>query len=112
MDAFKVLLWDTIVKSAISRLFIIVPFLGYPIIGTIVSVLIVKFTDIMYAGIKMAINLNSISIANEELRIKYNDSAVRLHIIANDKGITSKEFIDERKKHQDALSSLVRFNIS
>ena len=112
MDLFKTLLWDTLVQAGVSRLFLIIPWLGWGPVGVLVSFIITKFADIMYEGLKMSVNLEVIAIRDERLKLAYNDAAVRLHIIAKDKGIDSKEFKDARNDHIKKLSDCVRFDIS
>ena len=112
MDSFKEILWDSLVKAAIARLFIVAPFLGYGPIGVLVSYIITKYSDIFYAVLKLSLNLEQIAVNNEELRIAYNDAAVKLHIIAKDKGIDSSEFKEFRNESKKALSAFVRFDIA
>lgn len=112
MDVFKTLLWDSIVKASIARLFIVIPWLGYGPLGIAVSIIITKFTDVMYHGLKLSIQLDRVVVLNDELRLAYNNSAVLLHVIAKDKGIDSNEFKNARIEHQKALSNFVRFDIA
>lgn len=108
-DIFKSLVWDTLVKAALSQLFLAVPLLGWGPIGYVVSWLAVYFTDKLYAVVKTAVDLEVITLRNEEHKKEYAGAAVRLKLIAKSKGVDSPEFMKAREEQKLALSRFVRF---
>lgn len=110
MDLFKDLVWDTLIKAAIQRLFVALPFLGWGPIGWFVTFIITKFTDEFYAEVQMWVNIELIEFRNQEFQKSWTVANIKLKLIARDGGIDSEEFKNEREIHKQELSNLVRFN--
>lgn len=108
MDAKK-LIWDAVVKAATALLFKALPALGWGPIGLIVGTVIGIFTDLLYDAIKGYIDHEGIASRNQELRRLYDDASVKLKIIAQGKGLGSKEYLEARRANVDRLAHLVRF---
>lgn len=111
-DLFKELVWHSLVKAALSRLFLAVPFLGWGPFGYVISYFAMKYADELYDAVKLLIEVEVIVFRNKEFEKSYNDASVKLHIIAKDKGIDSPEFRSARDEDKKRLSDLVRFNVA
>lgn len=109
-EIFKAVVWDSLVKAAIARLFLAAPFLGWGPVGFVVSWILTYFADMLYDAVKMAVDLEVIVLRNEAHRKAYDAAAVKLHIIAREKGIESPEFRSARDEHKVALAKFVRFS--
>lgn len=109
MDAFKDLVWDLLVKAAIEKLFIAVPFLAIWPIGPIVTVFLTLFGDRIYAAAHETFDLGAIVFKNDLHKITFQKSDATLKIIAHDKGIDSKEFEDARDNALEAMSKFTHF---
>lgn len=110
-EIFKNLIWDSLVKLALSRLFAAIPWLGWGPIGVLVGWIVGMFADQIYDALKLAVNMQVIVFRNEKLKAAYDKASVQLRIVAHDKGIESEEFRLEREKHKKALSELVRIAV-
>lgn len=106
-DAFKDLVWDNLVKAAISELFTAAPYLAWGPVGWVVSFTLTYFAGKLYGAIVLAVSLEATVIKNEALRSAYDKAQVTLKIIAHDKGIDSKEFKDAKEDAKLALSRFV-----
>lgn len=111
-DLFKDLVWDNIVKAAILQLHVIFPPIAIWPLSVISTFYLTKFTDIIYFGIKLFIDVTTIKIKNVQLRDAYNVASVKLKLIALKKGIDSDEFKQQRIKDREALSMFARYNIA
>ncbi len=116
-DLFKSLVWDNIVKMAITRLFSFLPgfLVGGPIglfLRPIITGFIVKFTDQLYEFLRLTINFQMIVFKVEDLERKYTEAGVELASIANEKGIDSPEFAEARKANDEAFYDFVEYQFS
>lgn len=66
------------------------------------------FTDRFYTVAREVWDVESIIYNNEELERAYTGAALKLKIIARDKGIESEEYRSAREKHKQDLSKFVR----
>jgi hypothetical protein len=110
MDLFKDLVFDTLVKAALQRLFSLVPLLGWGPLGMVISFYLTKFADLLYSGVKEFVEVESIPIKNEALRKEFDRASVKLKIIAGGKGIDSPEFREARNADKENLLKLVTVN--
>ncbi len=109
-DIFKSLIWDALIKLALTQLFKAIPFLGWGPIGWIVSMIAVYFGNKLYDVVEMFINFKMIIFNNEKLHREYVDASINLKNLAEINGIDSEEFKDAREKHKKSLSALIRFD--
>jgi hypothetical protein len=107
-DTFKELVFDAVVKAGIARLFTALPFLGWGPIGIIVSWALTLLADRLYEALSLAIEMEKISIRNEQSRKAYDRALVVLRIVAREKGLESEEFRRSKNEAKEALSRLVR----
>ena len=106
---FKSLVWDNLIKAAIKKVFMAVPFLAMGPLGKITVYLLTKFADKLYDVLHEQIDLQVIVFKNYRLRKEFDRASVKLKIIAKSKGIESNEFKDARELHKKRLSDFVRF---
>lgn len=109
-DLFKDLVWDNLVKAALSRLFVVVPLLGWGPIGFVVTWFATRFANQIYESVKMAIQLEAISLRNESYKRAFDAAHAKLAVIAYKKGIHSPEFRQARDESKKALSQFAQFN--
>ena len=108
-DLFKILIWDNLVRAALSRLFLLVPLLGWGPFGIVISHFAFKFADSLYDGTKEYIEITKIAMKNKEMEEAFNKASVKLYIIARDSGVESEAYRSAREEHKKSLSNLVRF---
>lgn len=108
-DLFKDLVWDLLVKAALSKLFAAIPWLGWGPVGILVGWIVGMLADYLYDAVKMTIDLQVIAFKNEQHRREYDKAGVTLKLIARDKGIDSPEFKAARDENKKSLSRFVTF---
>lgn len=108
-DLFKALVWNNLIKAALARLFLAVPFLGWGPIGVVVSWVVTKIADKLYDELEMIVNLQAIALKNEIHQREFDRASMKLHIIAREKGTASSEFKNAREHAKESLSQFVRF---
>ena len=109
-DIFKDLIWDTLVKVALMKLFAAVPWLGWGPVGVLVGWIAGMLADALYEALRLAVDLQMITFKNEAHRRAFDDAGVKLKLIAKDKGIESPEFKEARVRHREALAVFVKFD--
>ena len=106
---FRSLVWDNLVKAAIKRVFMAVPFLAIGPLGVITKFIIIKIANKIYEVLKETVDLQLIVFKNYRLKKEFDRASVMLKIIAQGKGVDSNEFKDAREIHKKRLSNFVRF---
>jgi hypothetical protein len=106
---FKDLFWDGVTEAAILAVFASVPWLNVWPLSAIVRLLLKGFSEKMFTGLKLIVDLQAIAFLNEEHKKAYDKASVQLKIIANDKGVDSPEFKRARENAKEALSRFVSF---
>lgn len=109
-DVFKDLVWGALVKLALQRLFVALPFLGWGPIGWIVGIVAGMVAEALYEVMREAVDLQVIAFRNSAARKEFDSAGVKLKIIARDHGIESPEFQEARDTYRDTLRKLVVFN--
>lgn len=112
IDLFKTLVWDNLIKAALADLFASVPLLGWGPIGYVITALVIRFSDKLYAGVKLFIEVKEIVFKNESLKNEYGRRSVELKIVAHDYGILSPEFEKAHEKNRNAMADFVRFDVA
>jgi hypothetical protein len=100
-DLFKFLAWDTLVDGTLT-------YFGlnwWPL-----NVMVHVVTNRMYEGLRLLVDLQAIVILNEAHRKAYDDAAIKLKIIAHDRGIDSPEFKKAREDAKAAFAIFVQYN--
>lgn len=80
-DLFKRLVFDMLVKQAISRLFAAAPFLGWGPIGFIAKIVLTKFANIVFEMLVDMLNMAAIEFKNEAHRRAFDDEFIKLKIL-------------------------------
>lgn len=109
MDFFKVLVWENAIKEAIRLLFIKIPLLGAGPFAPIITWIVTKFTDKLYAVIKEFVDIKSIALRNSGLHREWEISSATLYAHAVEYGEDSAQFKEERNAHKDRWRKLVSF---
>ena len=108
-DLFRSLVWDNLVKAAIKRIFMAVPFLTMGPLGSVTTFIITKITDKLYVVLKESVDLQVIVFKNKKLGKEFGRASVKLKIIANERGVDSNEFKEQREIHKKRLANFVHF---
>lgn len=111
-DLFRELVWGSLVKAVLGRIFAAVPLLGWGPIGFVVAFFVNKIASEIYDDVKELIKLEVIEFRNKEFEKAFNTTSVKLKIIAREKGIESPEFRSARDADKIALSKLARFGVA
>lgn len=101
-DLVKLLIFDAVLEAQLNAFFIAAPWLNFWPIRQILSGIARMLVDRFYSGLKLFIDVKAIKFLNEDARKDFDNAAVVLAIIAEDKGIDSDEFKKSRleaKKH-------------
>ena len=112
MNLFKELVWDSIVEAVLGRLFTMVPLLGWGPIGYVISYFAVKYSDLLFEGITLFVDVTLIRIRNKEFQKAYDRASIRLMSLADDFGVDHEEFRKARDEDKRALRYLAQFNIA
>lgn len=111
-DLFKDLVWDTIIRAALARLFAAIPFLGWGPIGLIVSWLVTKYAGMLYDQLHEAVDFQLIVFRKEKLRDQWATEVLSLKEIAiNGAGVDSDDFKKQKELAKKTLSEFIAFNL-
>ena len=105
-DLFKDLVWDSLVKSALTALFVAVPGLAVWPLGMIIRWVVNRYAGQLFQLLRLVVDLKVIAFVNYEHKRAFDNAAVKLKIIALDQGIDSDEF---KKARENAKASLAKF---
>jgi hypothetical protein len=105
-ELFKELIWDVVLAAVLGALTASLP--GW--VSTIIISIVKGFTDKLFGGLTLMLEMDSARIKNNDFRVAFNAAAVRLKLVAQQKGIDSPEFRKERNEHKKALQALANAN--
>lgn len=106
---FKDLIFNTLVKAALAKLFAAVPLLGWGPIGWIVSLVVGKIAEWLFDNLAEAVNFEVIVLRKESLAKEYARQVLSLKQLAQTNGIDSEEFKAQREKAKVALAQFIHF---
>lgn len=112
MDLFKDLIWESLVKAAIAKLFVAMPALAWGPVGVFVTWVVTKFADRLYEHAQEYIALETIAFKNKKLETEFSRRMVVLRIIERESGLDSDAFRKGREDAKKALSDFVRFDVA
>lgn len=72
------IIFEVVLKAAISRVVAAVPFLAWPIINPVFSFIVVKFVEIFYDELSKSVAFQVINFQTEEQRKAYSDAVTQL----------------------------------
>lgn len=107
-DLFYQLVWTNLVTAALETLFAAVPVLGVQPLRTLISWAARAFTDLIYEGADLFIDLQMIVYKNEKLRREFDRSAVSLKIISHNYGPDSPRYKEARDEFRTSFAAFVR----
>jgi hypothetical protein len=108
LDLFKDLVFDPLVKLAISRIIALAPWLSFGPISFIVGQVVTYVAGIVYEVMKDFINFEVILLRNAEHQKALIDALTALQKAAREKGTDSPEFRSLRESHKAALAKYAR----
>jgi hypothetical protein len=104
-EILKKLIWDAAVQAALKALFAAVPWLGWGPLGVFVGFVVGIFADKFFEFAKTGFIAEVlIPVDNAILKRELDTRAVKLKMLAVEKGIDSKEFQESRRLHAKALA--------
>lgn len=109
-DLFKSMVWDILLKKAISKMMVSLVISPTGFLGVLLTKIIIAIADRLYPIIIEFVKIESIILTDEVHQKGFERAQLKLKVIALEKGINSQEFKDARKKEQDALLKLIKFN--
>jgi hypothetical protein len=111
-ELFKNAVWDNLVAAGLSALFLELPWLAVWPLGPVIRVITKTFSDKLFAALQLLVDLQAITFQNTASKKAFENEAVKLKIIAMDKGINSPEFQKAKEDAKIALSKMVRFDVA
>lgn len=109
MKLFKDLVLDQLVKAAIQRLFLAIPFLGWGPLGWMVTFIINKFVDFLYDELEIYIEIKKIIFKNNKLKKAFNQESIKLKVFAENFGKDSEEFKNAKENSKKVFSDFIHF---
>jgi len=111
---FKTLVWDSLVSAltaslmgALSRVAVLSVFFTWGPVAAIISYLVEAITNKLFSLLKLAVDLEMITLQNALHHKAFQDAVVKLKVIAHDHGVDSDEFKKQREIEKQALSAFV-----
>lgn len=108
MNFVKSILWDLAVKEAIRRLLAAWPLLAWGPIAPVVTWILTKIADKVFAELEKFAVTEGIRLRNNAHNLDFDRAALALQIVADSFGPDSEEFKRERENAKLRLSRLVR----
>ena len=109
-NEFKTILWDNWVSAALSRLFILVPWMAVWPLGPLVRAIVVPFVDSLFRQGVLLFDLSLIAFKDAAHQSEYDKRMVALKILAKEKGVDSDAYKQARVDAAKAMSSFTQFN--
>lgn len=113
-ELFKELIWKPLISKVITKLIISLGLGPTGFLAMILTEIILRISEKIFFELKEFANLQFILLKNEGLRKEYVNATISLKQIALSKGeinipemIKSKEFLDAREKHKQALADFL-----
>lgn len=109
-NLFKSLIWDPLVKAAMTALDVEVPVLAVWPLSSIINGVVNLASNAIFTQVRLLVDVTAIKLLNAEHEAEYNSAAEKLAVIAHDQGVDSDAFIQQREIAKAALSKFVQFN--
>lgn len=110
LDVFKDMVFDQLVKLAISHIIGLAPFLSFGPVAFVISRVVVYIANLLYGVMKDAINFQVILLNNSIHHKAFISAQIQLRQLAKEKGIESPEFKKSREDHAKHLSTFIRYS--
>lgn len=106
---FKDLVWNALVKAALARAILYAPFLGWPVIGPIVSIVVGIFADKLFKELQLGLDLTYIKFQDEEAEKAFHLSSMKLSVEAAAHGVDSPQYKEANEKLKADFAKFVSF---
>jgi hypothetical protein len=107
---FYNLIWTPMITAGENYIEGEIPFLDLPVIKQLDEATITLITDAIFNQIILLIDVSAIQLINAEHQSAYDAASEQLVIIAQEKGITSSEFLQAQAAALVAMSQFTRFS--
>ena len=108
-DLFKDLVFDQLIKFALSKLFAAVPVLAWGPIGWFVTYIVHKFADMLYDEMELHVKIQTVAFRNEKFEEEFRKSSIKLKLVSRDFGPGTSEFEEAKNEAKNDLSNVIRF---
>lgn len=109
-DAFKFLVWDSLIKLAISELLKRVAFLSWGPVAFFITWLITKFSDVFYELFSDMIEIQVLILKNENIHKEFAEASLDLKRVAIARGVDSVEYKEVRSARIKKMENFVRYD--
>lgn len=110
-EFFKELILDSLIKSALWRLFAAVPLLGWGPFRVIITYFATKYGELFYEELKLVVIIQKIKITNASFESAYQKASLKLKIVSFESGVESKEYQKAKNEAKKSLADLVQFDV-
>jgi hypothetical protein len=112
VDAVKELLWDSIVKDSMTKIFVVLPILGWPPFALLVNFLVKTYSDYLYQALRGFLSEQMILFKNENALRQFKKSAAKLREVAEKNGVNSVEFKETRNENKKLFENFIRYDVA
>lgn len=112
VDAVKELLWDSIVKDSMTKIFVVLPILGWPPFALLVNFLVKTYSDYLYQALRGLLSEQMILFKNENALRQFKKSAAKLREVAEKNGVNSVEFKETRNENKKLFENFIRYDVA
>lgn len=108
-DLYADMVWTPLTNSLIAMVFAAVPWLAIIPLSWIVSALIKALMGLLLKLMRLGADDVLIYFKNASHRAAFDDATVELKLLANEKGINSSDYLNNKQNARDSLSQFVAF---
>lgn len=105
---FKQLVWDPVIASGEASLFLAVPILNAPVLGTLDNAVIQEISQWLFNQFRLFMDVTAIPLLNSAHQATYDRASEELSILADEKGVDSDEYLQARDRALADLSQFTR----
>lgn len=106
---FKDTVWGAVKEAGLAALFVAIPGFNIWPLRPIIKFIVEKFSDQLFEAMRLVLDLQIISLQNSANKNAFDHAAVKLRVLALEKGIDSPEFKQAREDAKKELSKYVYF---
>ena len=112
VDAVKELIWDSIVKDSMTKIFVVLPILGWPPFALLINFLVKTYSDYLYQALRGLLSEQMILFKNENALRQFKKSAAKLREVAEKNGVNSVEFKETRNENKKLFENFIRYDVA
>ena len=109
---FHDIIWNPLIMAGETALFTWAPILNAPVLGDIDKGVISVVSDYLFSQLVLFVDVTAIKFIDPAHQSAYDSASEALKIIAQEKGITSAEFLAAQAAAIKAMQSFVHLNVA